>query len=180
MEYVIGIIAYILYFMYDYNSIHKQRKILKTFFLLGTILLVGSTVYATVKYFKYSNLMIILISSICGLLFLALLIYTLFFAIPFDSTYVYQSEGRLAYTKGMYSVCRHPGMLWFLGLYICLSVLTYNPIGIWFYGLMILGDLFYIIYQDYYIFPLTFVNYAEYKKTTPFLIPFLKRRKHND
>lgn len=180
MEYIIGVIAYVLYFVYDYNSIHKQKKFLKLFFLIGTLLLVGATIYATIKYFVYSSIIYILITSIIGIVFLCLLIYTLFFSIPFDSTYVKQSEGRLAYTKGMYSICRHPGMLWFLGLYICISVFTYNPKGIWFYGLMVLGDLIYILYQDYYIFPLTFNNYEEYKKTTPFLIPFIKRRGNND
>ena len=32
-------------------------------------------------------------------------------------------------------------------------------------------NIAYIVLQDFWIFPATFENYDEYKKTTPFLIP---------
>ena len=43
-----------------------------------------------------------------AILFLGLLIYTLFFALPFDETYVKENHERLAYTEGVYALCRHP------------------------------------------------------------------------
>lgn len=176
MEIIIGLIAYLLYFIYDYNTIHKNRKFIKPFFLIGTLLLGVSTVYTTVKYFDNDSLLSIILFSLSSLIFLTLLIYTLFFAIPFNETYIKDSEERLAYTKGVYGVCRHPGMLWFAGLYLSLWGLTNKADSGLFYLLMIIGDLLYIIYQDVYIFPKTFSNYDEYKITTPFLISFTKRK----
>ena len=176
MEIVIGIIAFILYFIYDFNTIHKNNKFIKTFFLIGTIILVGITGYNTVIYFINTNIYLIILCSILSLLFLSLLVYTLFFAIPFDETYVKDSKKRLAYTKGVYGICRHPGMLWFIGLYLSLWGLTNNPSCGLFYIIMILCDLLYIIYQDVYIFPKTFSNYDEYKMTTPFLLPFNSKK----
>ncbi len=50
--------------------------------------------------------------------FLALLIYTLFFALPFEETYCEENKLRAAYTEGVYGLCRHPGVLWFAGAYL--------------------------------------------------------------
>ena len=55
-----------------------------------------------------------------GFLFLCLLIYTLFFALPFEETYCEENKLRAAYTEGMYGLCRHPGVLWFAGAYLCM------------------------------------------------------------
>ena len=98
-----------------------------------------------------------------------MMVYTLFFAIPFNTTYIEDSKQRLAYTKGVYSISRHPVMLWFAGLYLSLWGLTNNLNAGTFYIAMIIGNLLYVIYQDVYIFPKTFTNYKSYKETTPFL-----------
>ena len=177
MEIVVGLIAFLLYFIYDYNTIHKNNRFIKSFFLIGTLLLIGSTVYTTIKYFENSNMHLILGCSILGGLFLGLLVYTLFFAIPFNETYIKDSKERLAYTKGVYSICRHPGMVWFLGLYLSLWGLTYNLYAGIFYMLMVVLDFIYIIYQDLYIFPNTFCNYDDYVLTTLFVLPFGSRKK---
>ena len=177
MEILIGILAYVLYFIYDYNTIHKNNKIVKSFFMLGTIILLADTLYTTIIYFENTNIYLLILSIILSTVFLVLLVYTLFFAIPFNETYIEDSKGRLAYTKGMYGICRHPGMLWFTGLYLSLWGLTGNIYSGIFYILMILGDLLYIIYQDLYIFPKTFSNYNEYKNTVSFLLPYKKNKK---
>ena len=43
----------------------------------------------------------------------AALIYTLFFALPFDETYAKQNNGRYVCDRGVYALCRHPGILCF-------------------------------------------------------------------
>ena len=99
------------------------------------------------------------------------LIYTLFFALPFEETYCEDNKLRAAYTEGMYGVCRHPGVLWFAGAYLCM----WGMFGGWKQGiyflLMIFWNYLYIIFQDLWTFPQTFFNYREYQKNTPFLIP---------
>ena len=106
-----------------------------------------------------------------SLVFLALEIYTLFFALPFSDTYVQQSQGRLAYTEGVYALCRHPGVLWFAGGYLCLA----GAMGsgrLWGFCLLMSGlDVAYVVLQDLWTFPRTFDNYPEYRSLAPFLIP---------
>ena len=43
--------------------------------------------------------------------------------------------------------------------------------GAAFSAVVVLLNILYVLFQDLYIFPRTFSNYAEYKKSTPFLIP---------
>ncbi len=54
----------------------------------------------------------------------ALLVYTLFFALPFEKTYTRLEENPPVYTEGVYSLCRHPGVVWFFFLYLFLALLT--------------------------------------------------------
>lgn len=128
-----------------------------------------TTIYYTITNFNNDNILIIIITTIFSLVFLILMIYTLFFAIPFNETYIEDSKKRKAYTEGVYSICRHPVMLWFTGLYLSLWGFTNNSNAGIFYISMIIGNLLYIVYQDVYIFPKTFTNYKTYKETTPFL-----------
>ena len=78
---------------------------------------------------------------------------------------------RQAYTEGVYSLCRHPGVLWFAGLYLCMWGMTGNAHGgVYFLG-MIGWNFLYIIFQDLWTFPRTFSDYCAYREKTPFLIP---------
>ena len=97
-------------------------------------------------------------------------LYT-FFALPFETTYIQESRYREAYTEGVYALCRHPGVLWFAGLYLCLGALWKDRDGMLFAVTMIILNILYVIFQDWYSFPKTFSNYKEYKKATPFLLP---------
>ena len=91
----------------------------------------------------------------------------------FDEIKYYCEENKLraAYTEGMYGLCRHPGVLWFAGAYLCM----WGMVGGWKHGiyflLMIFWNYLYIIFQDLWTFPRTFFNYKEYQQSTPFLIP---------
>ena len=109
--------------------------------------------------------------GIGALFFLGMLIYTLFFALPFEETYCEENKLRAAYTEGVYGLCRHPGVLWFAGAFLCMwGMLGGLRQGIYF-GLMIFWNYLYIIFQDLWTFPRTFFNYREYQQSTPFLIP---------
>ena len=109
--------------------------------------------------------------GIGALFFLGLLIYTLFFALPFEETYCKENKLRAAYTEGVYGLCRHPGVLWFAGAFLCM----WGMLGGWrpgiYFVLMIFWNYLYIIFQDLWTFPRTFFNYREYQQSTPFLIP---------
>ena len=168
----LGTAGFILYLFYDINSLKWQNRILHKFFWAGTFCVIISAVWSmTDTAFENRRLPIVTACGLGGLFFLALLIYTLFFAIPFDETYVEESRGRMACREGVYALCRHPGVLWFAGLFLCLWGVTGDRVrGIYFLS-MILWNLLYVVFQDIATFPRTFINYGEYKKTTPFILP---------
>ncbi len=167
---LIVLLAYTCYFVYDYNSIKWRNKFAKCLFTLASAMILSVSAYELIKNFVGISIFTV-VAACVATVFLVLLIYTLFFALPFDSTYVRDSREREAYTGGVYSLCRHPGVLWLAGLYLSLMpvVSGVRPRSI--FLLIIVGDIVYVIYQDVYIFPKTFTNYNEYKKTTPFLLP---------
>lgn len=170
---ILGTIGFFFYFLYDINSVKENHPVLRYFFAVGTLCLVVSTIGTMImncdmEQIKKTIGILLLAVGIC---FFVLLIYTLFFALPFEETYLEESRERLAYTEGMYGLCRHPGVLWFAGLYLCLWGLTGLTLEGIFFPVMILWNVLYIIFQDLWTFPRTFSNYLDYKKTTPFLIP---------
>ena len=170
---IIGTVGFLLYFIYDTNSICRNNRILQKFFAAGSICVCMSVVWELLDFFcgKGTRPLRCLVFGGGAGMFFALLVYTLFFALPFKETYVKENHTRLAYTNGVYALCRHPGMLWFAGLFLCLWAMTGDPFRGAYFLLMIFWDLLYIVYQDLIIFPRTFSNYKEYKESTPFLLP---------
>lgn len=173
---ILGTAGFVLYFFYDINSLKWQNKILSRFFWLGTACVLVSAVWAAAVFSDFSGRLLpeILLYGAAGVLFLVLLLYTLFFAIPFDETYVEENHSREACTEGVYALCRHPGVLWFAGLFLCLWGLTGEPAGGIYFLTMIFWNLLYIVFQDIWTFPRTFINYREYKRETPFILPGIK------
>ena len=171
--FILGTLGFLMYFIYDINSIIWKSSILQRFFAAGSICVAGSAVWAVGSALNdgMMKLPVTVVLGVGALVFLILLIYTLFFALPFEETYLEESRERLAYTEGIYSLCRHPGVLWFAGVYLCLwGVSGELSQGIYFIS-MIFWNYLYIVFQDLWTFPKTFTNYDEYKKRTPFLIP---------
>ena len=167
---VIGLLAFVFYFIYDLNEITLQNKILQKFFFLGTLILVLGTFWM-----GFACDALNWIWLVPAIFFFGLLIYTLFFALPFEATYVDPAIGRKVYSGGIYGVCRHPGFWWLLFAYVCLGMACGSEMMR--FGLFCsFLNLLYIGFQDMVIFPRIFVDYGDYKRKVPFLIP---RRKHN-
>lgn len=168
----LGVLGFLCYFLYDVNSVGRIAGWMNRLFMIGTILIVAAT---SVLFWKRRSVLfqtpMDLLWMAGGVFFLYLLIYTLFFALPFDETYVKESRYRKAYTEGVYALCRHPGVLWFAGMYLFAALLWKSLEGLIFFVVMVILNIFYIIFQDYYSFPKTFSNYREYQRSTPFLIP---------
>ena len=97
-------------------------------------------------------------------------IYVLFFALPFDDTYIKNATLTLV-DHGAYALCRHPGFWVFTLFYLFLCLFLSNPVLL--VGLFLYTgcNFFYICLQDHYIFPLYIRDYKEYKKNVPFLLP---------
>ena len=120
MGFLMGLCAFSLFFLSDYNDWRLGRKELKFCFPLAAMLLIFGTVLETRREIPPTSGVIRGLFCVFMLIFLALLIYTLFFALPVEASYAKPGEYRRACTGGVYALCRHPGVLWFSGLYLCL------------------------------------------------------------
>jgi len=90
--------------------------------------------------------------------FLALEIYTVFFAVKAGSDRVRDT--------GVYALCRHSGMFWYIGL--CFSMSFSLNLPLLTAGVYSLLNLIYIAIQDIVVFPRKIKGYVEYKKRIPF------------
>ena len=169
----LGIGGFLLYLLYDVNSFTYRLRLLHGAFALGTLLVGAATALDLLEAWRLGALSgpgdaaLLLAAGAC----LAALVYSLFFALPFQETYRQQEQGRHVYDGGVYALCRHPGILCFFGLYLCLG-LAALPGGLLAHGLAFsLLDLAYAGFQDRVTFPKTFCDYEAYRKKAPFLIP---------
>lgn len=164
-----GYIAFACFFLADLNDWRFGKRYLRFFFPLGILLLVFSTLMQCIK--GSSDLPIVLRISavILACVFLFLLVFTLFFALPVNEAYMSQGEKRRACTVGVYALCRHPGVLWFAGLYLCLSASF--SLSLFCSALYILLNVLLVLFEDFFVFPSKLCGYAKYRLSTPFLIP---------
>ena len=169
----LGIGGFLLYLLYDVNSVTYRLRLLHGAFALGTLLVGAATALDLLEAWRLGafsgpgDAALLLAAGAC----LAALVYSLFFALPFQETYRQQEQGRHVYDGGVYALCRHPGILCFFGLYLCLG-LAALPGGLLAHGLVFsLLDLAYAGFQDRVTFPKTFCDYEAYRKKAPFLIP---------
>lgn len=172
MEFVLGTAAFAAFFAYDIDSVRPVQPWFHRLFAAGCVLLAAAN--GLLVWNHRALLTLNAVSLLLGggaLAFAALMVYTLFFALPFGETYLEENAPRAAYTGGMYALCRHPGVLWFAGAYLCLAGLLGTPKAAAFSLLVIGLNLAYILLQDAWTFPKSFVNYEEYRRTTPFLVP---------
>ena len=175
MIYVIpGILGFLACCLFDINKIRWNIRFLNLFFVIGSLLLIGSSILCILQAdFKllFSDFRLYHLLMLAGLLLsIAGEIYALFFALPFESTYM-ESEKVPVISKGWYAACRHPGF-WTLTLVYLFLWLLLSNIEL-FYALITytLSNFLYIYVQDRYIFPEYIQGYDEYKKKVPFLIP---------
>lgn len=169
MRAVLGICAFAFFFASDYNDWKWGRQELKLCFPAGGLLLVAVTVLGAVQGkapltggARWAVLAL-------AVLFLALLVYTLFFALPALASYARPGKDRTVIATGVYALCRHPGVLWFAGLYLCLWGAAGLPLweAVLYSGLNVLL----VVFEDRCVFPDRLEGYGAYQHTTPFLVP---------
>lgn len=173
---VCGIAAFLLFLLYDIAEITNRFRVFRAGFFVGCFLLVLSTGGLVVQAWPAAALQPfrLLLWCIPALLCLLLLVYTLFFALPFGSTYADAGKepGHPALCRsGVYALCRHPGVLWLSGFYLFLWGALGSGRLLAAFILYTLLDIGYVVFQDRITFMRLFDEYADYRKTTPFLLP---------
>ncbi|PNV61816.1 hypothetical protein C0033_11240 [Clostridium sp. chh4-2] len=169
----IGCISFPLFILYDMNQIKSNSKFFKPLFFVGSIILFSVTLKlsATVYDSDYSvAFLTVAVFYLLAGLNLLLLVYTLFFAIPFQEAYVEGSKQKIC-KEGVYALCRHPGVIFLAGFYLFLGLALGRPVMLLAGLCFTVLNLLYVWIQDTYIFPALFDGYEEYRKEAPFLIP---------
>ena len=168
-----GLLGFVLYFLYDINSITVRSKLLHSTFTLGTVLIAAATgmdLWSAFKSNAFSGFADFVFLVLSALSFAAL-IYCLFFALPFQQTYAEQVANRSVCDKGVYALCRHPGILCFFGTFLFLGFAA-RPANLLAHGMVFsVLNLIYALFQDRITFPKTFSDYHTYRTRVPFLLP---------
>jgi len=169
MGYLLGICAFILFFISDYNDWRPFLRWGKFLFPAGGVWLCAGTVLEARMRTPITSGW--LRGCVFALLaaFAALLVYTLFFALPVEASYTRPGEKRPACTTGVYALCRHPGVLWFAGLYLCVWLGFGLPL--WEAALYSGLNVLLVLFEDRCVFPARLEGYERYQRTTPCLIP---------
>ncbi|SHJ15415.1 methyltransferase family protein [Parasporobacterium paucivorans] len=173
---LLGLAAFLLFFLYDINQIILKKTILSYSFFGGSSLLIVSTsgIFLSERENMLTDMFRTGICAALALVFLILLIYTLFFALPFKDTYVEKTDTLKVCDEGVYALCRHPGVIFFFLFYVSAAFAVQIPLFWAATGMFNVLNILYALFQDRWTFMKLFENYDEYQKNTPFLIPNLK------
>lgn len=169
MLFYLGCLSFALFFLGDINDLRWKNKALSLCFPFGFVMLIA--VYF-ILFFKnvapVSMLWSILFAGL-AVLFLLLTLYSLFLAIPFAASYAFPGQLRPVHTHGVYTLCRHPGVLFFIPMNIILFAAFGFPVYAAF--LYCILNILLVLFEDIFVFPKLLSGYDLYKKSTPFLIP---------
>lgn len=169
MGWMMELCAFILFFLSDYNDWKLNRHFFKVCFPAAAVLLSVGTVLEIRAGIPSASGWLRGLTAVLGAGFLLLLAYTLFFALPLEASYARPGEQRQACTTGVYALCRHPGVLWFTGLYVCLWAGWGLPL--WEAVCCIGLNILLVIFEDRCVFPAMVAGYGAYQASTPFLLP---------
>jgi len=170
---IIGIIGFVSFLVFDFMSL-KQRAVLKyAFIIVGTGLILWSTVELVQSPIQYALPIVPrIIALILAVIFFALLIYSVFIEVGIK-TYKRVAKHELV-TDGTYSLVRHPGVIWLFLAYFFLAVFNASNELLWTAFVWTLANTLYIIIQERFILKKLFSEYENYTLTTPMVIPNLK------
>jgi len=168
----LGVLSFVVAYLFDMASLKNVPAAKQLAGLAALGLLIYSTVMICQSPAQFEIPVFVRIIGACLLvIFLVLLIYSLFIELSFQKTYINQGVSGKVVSTGTYALVRHPGVIWlafaFIGLALLYpSITLFIAVVIWW-----LVDVIYVAIQDKYLFPKMFPEYQTYKKQTPFLIP---------
>lgn len=174
---LIGVASFGAFALSDYIGTILRRRGGSALFAAGGLLLIAATALLA----GHSGTAALIgrlwplrwLSLLVAAAMLVLLFYTLFFALrSAGSGYAPPVDGKLPLIdRGVYALCRHPGVLWLGGFYLAL----WGALGGFWLGAAFAAytglDLLYVLWQDRCVFPHSIFGYVEYRSRVPFLIP---------
>lgn len=162
--FLLGACGYLLATLYDIALLYNKNWLARLLYV-GFFLTALPFVFFFISFTSPHPTALRIVILVLMFISLVLTLYSVLLEIPLHG------NGTL-YTKGTYSLCRHPGFLW----YSFFTLLTatyfwYAPLA-WVCLGFICCNFALITLEDVVLFPKMFPQYKDYKKTTRFLIPF--------
>jgi len=167
---LIGVLGFISMVTFDLTSM-KNHVVMKYFFgLLGLVLVT----YSTFKIIELGpdisvNIYTKYLGLVLAIVFFVLLIYSVFIEVG-GNTYQKIAVPQLV-TTGTYSLVRHPGVIWLFLAYFFSAVFFQNSVLVLTSIIWTGVNTLYIVLQEELVLKKIFVNYEEYRRTTPMVIP---------
>jgi|GEM_PF-36482 len=169
---VLGIIGFSLVHLFDLVSIKGISRVKPVIWGSGSCLLIYSIVMICLSPEKIGVPSWLTFTGWALLSFsVPMLIYSLFGGLPFHKTYLEKGVGESLVTSGIYSLTRHPGVIWFSIIMLALIPVAQSRLLLIAAPVFIGVDIFLVTIQDRFIFTRMFNGYDSYRKTTPMLIP---------
>ena len=160
---VLGIVAFLLFVLGDVNDAYIRKRALKPCFTLGLLLLATATVC------RLDTGRAQFIWIVVAVAFAFYLFKSLYGSFSNSEAYADKPESREVTFSGLYALCRHPGVLFFCGLYICLHFGLGLP---WTDTILYSAlNILLAVFEDKFFFPEFLEGYDKYKENVPFLIP---------
>ena len=169
---LIGVFGFLAAYAFDWVSLKRLPVIKPLVGLLAVCLLLYATVMVCISPTNFELPTFTLPLGGCLLLiFLCLLVYSLFIEIPFRSTYTKQGIGNKLITTGTYALTRHPGVIWLALVFLSLALLFPSTTLFLAAIIWLVMDIIHVTLKDQLLFHKMFPCYREYQRQTPFLIP---------
>ncbi len=169
---LIGCLSFLVIHIVDIVSLKKVPGAKPVIWVLGS----GMLVYALLMLvLQPSKLSLPVWLSVIGWLLLvvslSLLIYSLFIGLPFQKTYVASGLSDRLIKTGMYSLVRHPGVIWLSLVLLSLILVSGSNLLLAAVPLFIFLDIILVIIQDRVFFGRMFDGYQTYRQETPMILP---------
>ncbi|MDD4335469.1 MAG: hypothetical protein PHY77_07670 [Desulfotomaculaceae bacterium] len=168
-----GFLAFVFFCIFDFNQAKLRKEVINLSFAVGIALLAASTAGILLGDYEGFALSITLkiLFGLLSIVSLLMLLYTLFVALPFSATYRKAKPVNTVVDRGMYALCRHPGVLWFFFFYLFLWLASGKAMMMWAGIIWTVMDIIYVYIEDRWFFPAVINGYDQYKRKVPFLIP---------
>ena len=168
----IGIVGFLIIHLFDIVSLKRIPWVKPSTWILGS----GLLLYSLVRIYLESDKLLLPVWSTgigWGLLVISLflLLYSLFINLPLRKTYIATGVGDKLIKTGLYSLVRHPGVVWFVSLMFSLILISKSKLILLAAPIFILLDIVLVIIQDKFFFTRMFDGYDDYQRETPMLLP---------
>lgn len=164
-----GAFAFFILTMFDFAKLKRLHPLFNGLFAVGVLMIVWASamiLFVDTPIFVFNAMQLMWIVSAIGFVEM---IYALFFALPFDKTYVKTEKDATLVTTGLYGLCRHPGVWGFFLFFFSAALASGNGTLLIASLVWTLMDILHVYLQDRLFFVKTLPGYTLYQQTTPFL-----------